>query len=216
MRLPRNGRRSSHNFPLPSQISRKQRNVSALGRSTASVFHLMRCMEIALRSIARCLEIPDPIRPAERNWGAILRELKKAMDERSAGGKWTKDDLQFFENAYVSVDAVRNSWRNPTMHVERTYTEEDADVMPRASAATRLASLSYPLTVTAMAGECPGRCRAHSSRTACSSLALPGVRWKSKDGRRIGPEVDFGRGRPCYASSPGPDSAALLRTAVET
>lgn len=45
----------------------------ALGRSTAAVFHLMRLMEIGIRALARCLQIPDPVKPAERNWAMILR-----------------------------------------------------------------------------------------------------------------------------------------------
>lgn len=43
----------------------------ALGRATAAVFHLMRLMEIAVRAVARCLGIPDPIRPADRGWGVV-------------------------------------------------------------------------------------------------------------------------------------------------
>jgi hypothetical protein len=105
----------------------------ALNRATAYVFHLMRCMEIALRAVARCLGIPNPTRPAERNWGAIIRELKTAIDARNAGATWTNaDDRQFFEDAYVSIDSVRNAWRNATMRVERTYTEEDAEDVWRA------------------------------------------------------------------------------------
>jgi hypothetical protein len=41
----------------------------ALGRGTACVFHLMRTMEIGILATARCLGIPDPTKPAERNWG---------------------------------------------------------------------------------------------------------------------------------------------------
>jgi hypothetical protein len=41
----------------------------ALGRPTACVFHLMRLMEIGIGAVARCLQIPDPVKPSERNWG---------------------------------------------------------------------------------------------------------------------------------------------------
>jgi hypothetical protein len=33
----------------------------------------------------------------------------------------------FFESLHASIDAVKNPWRNATMHVERVYTEEDAE-----------------------------------------------------------------------------------------
>ena len=49
----------------------------ALGRPTACVFHLMRVMEIAVRAVARCLGVPDPMRPAEKNWGFVLGEIWK-------------------------------------------------------------------------------------------------------------------------------------------
>src|ERR1700730_11200862 len=52
----------------------------ALSRPTASVFHLMRMMEIGVRAVARCLDIPDPTRAADRNWGNILREIKNDLD----------------------------------------------------------------------------------------------------------------------------------------
>ena len=55
----------------------------ALGRATAGVFHLMRLMEIAVRSIARCLDIPDPIQPAQRNWGVVLKKVREGIE-----GKW--------------------------------------------------------------------------------------------------------------------------------
>jgi hypothetical protein len=89
----------------------------ALGRPTASVFHLMRVMEIAVRAVARCLSIPDPIKPAERNWGFVLGETRKGIE-----AKWptTADrisgDGATFESLYASLDAVKNPWRNDTMH----------------------------------------------------------------------------------------------------
>lgn len=99
----------------------------SLGRHTAAVFHMMRIMEIGIRAMARCLQVPDPVKPAERNWGIILKKMKDAMD-----GKWPTmaaritGDGALFENLYASLDAVKNPWRNDTMHVERKYTDEEA------------------------------------------------------------------------------------------
>jgi hypothetical protein len=102
----------------------------ALGRSTAAVFHLMRVMEIGIRAVARCLQIPDPTQPPNRNWGNILREIKADLDAhtgRSPTKTWTvPNDKEFFESAYVSLDAVRVAWRNTTMHVEKKYTDDEA------------------------------------------------------------------------------------------
>lgn len=100
----------------------------ALGRYTAAVFHLMRIMEIGIAAVARCLGIPDPVKPAERNWGNILKAINNGIQ-----AKWPNSadrmhgDGAFFEDVYASLDAVRNPWRNATMHVERKYTPDDAE-----------------------------------------------------------------------------------------
>jgi hypothetical protein len=103
----------------------------ALSRPTASVFHLMRLMEYGLRAVAQCLSIPDPIKPSGRNWGGILGAIKTDIDAHS-GQSPTKiwalpTDKEIFENAYASLDAVRVAWRNPTMHVENKYTDDEAE-----------------------------------------------------------------------------------------
>jgi hypothetical protein len=105
----------------------------ALSRPTAAVFHLMRLMEIGIRAVARCLGIADPTRAADRNWGNILREIKADLDAHSGAAPtkvWTvAGDKQFFDGAYGSLDAVRVAWRNPTMHVEKKYTADEAELV---------------------------------------------------------------------------------------
>src|ERR1700730_16644282 len=100
----------------------------ALSRPTASVFHLMRLMEIGVRSVARCLQVPDPIQPADRSWGAVLKKVRDGIDAkwptvaaRSAG------DGEVFDVLYASLDAVKNPWRNSTMHPANKYTVEEAE-----------------------------------------------------------------------------------------
>lgn len=102
----------------------------ALDRHTATVFHLMRVMEIGVRSVARCLSIPDPIKDADRNWGRLLEKIKQEMDQRNAlrPALWSAaSDREFFAEVYVSLDAVRVAWRNTTMHVESKYTADEAE-----------------------------------------------------------------------------------------
>jgi hypothetical protein len=119
------------NFPGATYEAHQAGKCLAIGCDTAAVFHMMRIMEIGLRSVARCLEIPDPTKAAERNWGAMLRDIKKDMESRS-GQSPTKawknpDDKEFFESVYASIDAVRVAWRNTTMHVEIKYTPDEAE-----------------------------------------------------------------------------------------
>lgn len=99
---------------------------AALGRYTASVFHLMRVLEIGIGAIRQCLGIPDPVKASGRNWGAMLKSFRdNALDVKTK--VWRGDDKQFFEEAYASLDAVRVAWRNSTMHVENKYTPDEAE-----------------------------------------------------------------------------------------
>lgn len=95
---------------------------SALGRSTAAVFHLMRIMEIGLGAVHSCLGINVQLVGNDRNWGNILNRIR---DEIKRRGKWSEHDL--FQEMYALLDAVKDSWRNTTMHVEKKYTPEEAD-----------------------------------------------------------------------------------------
>ncbi len=100
----------------------------ALGRSTAATFHLMRLLEVGIRALARCLGITDPIKPSQRNWAVILQSIKDGI-----GAKWPSsqakqlDGADIFDELYASLDAVKNPWRNATMHVDNKYTNEEAE-----------------------------------------------------------------------------------------
>lgn len=99
----------------------------ALARPTASVFHSMRMIEVAVGSLAKRLGIPDPIKPAERNWGIVLGKVKAAMEQNyTATARMHGSEGAFIESVYVTLDAIKNPWRNTTMHVESVYTDEEA------------------------------------------------------------------------------------------
>jgi hypothetical protein len=99
----------------------------AAGRDTACVFHLMRVMEVGLRALAASLN--DPKLDPKRNpsWDSILGkcgdELEKSVRDRSP--EWRQDDV-FYSTATANLRAVKDAWRNPTMHVEQNYNEETA------------------------------------------------------------------------------------------
>jgi hypothetical protein len=58
--------------------------------------------------------------------GNILRAIRDDLAARSDSSSQkistVPNDKEFFESAYVSLDAVRVAWRNITMHVENKYT----------------------------------------------------------------------------------------------
>jgi hypothetical protein len=99
----------------------------AFDRHTAGVFHLMRVMEAGLRKLGESLN--DPTINPERNpsWEAILRrgdkELAKHYEDRSP--EW-RTDPQFFNTAMANLRAVKDAWRNPTLHVDHDYDGQEA------------------------------------------------------------------------------------------
>ncbi|MGA2690951.1 MAG: hypothetical protein ABSF76_01180 [Opitutaceae bacterium] len=99
----------------------------ALDRYTACVFHLMRALEIGLRVLSKSLKIPDQTKDAERNWGKMLKAIKEEIELRNQrrSSNWRKKK-HFYESTYALLEAVRNPWRNASMHVDINYDEEKA------------------------------------------------------------------------------------------
>lgn len=102
----------------------------ALGRSTASAFHLIRSLEAVIRAISRCLHISDPIKGADRNWGKMLDLVKKEIDRRwPASSDRMAGDGRFFEESYGILASIKNPYRNATMHFDTKYTTEEAKLL---------------------------------------------------------------------------------------
>lgn len=98
-----------------------------LGRPTAAVFHCMRMLEISIKALAKRLNIADPVKPAEKNWGIMLGAIKGEIDNKfPVSTRMPGTEGHLLERIYSSLDAVKNPWRNATMHVEAVYTEAEA------------------------------------------------------------------------------------------
>jgi hypothetical protein len=113
-------------FPSASYEIEEAGKCLALGRTTASAFHSIRCLEAGIRAIARCLGISDPTKGAERSWMIILRTIKAEIDRRWPPSHIHRGDADFFGDAYASLSGMQNPWRNATMHLDQTYTTEHA------------------------------------------------------------------------------------------
>lgn len=102
----------------------------ALGRDTASAFHAIRCLEGGIRAVSRCLGIPDPTKGTDRNWSNLLRKIDDAIK-----AKWPlardrfSGDGQFFEEVYGALSGMQNPYRNATMHLDATYSRDEANVI---------------------------------------------------------------------------------------
>jgi hypothetical protein len=94
----------------------------ALGRATACVMHLMRVCESGLTALAKALGVPR-----QNDWGSYLREIEaKLAAATKAAGKRSPLE-QFYAEASIGIDNVRRAWRNPTMHIENSYSPERAE-----------------------------------------------------------------------------------------
>jgi hypothetical protein len=84
--------------------------------------HLCRIVEVGLEALAvNRLNLPK--RP---NWGQQLNEIERELTARyKTSGVRTPDGL-FLSEAAAQIGHIKTAWRNPTMHVDRRYTNEQA------------------------------------------------------------------------------------------
>ena len=106
----------------------------ALGRYTASVFHLMRITEKGMDALAETLGIFGEYQtwdPKIRKMVKVLvDELRKGYDNMSPA---IKGRLDFFKQATERLTAVQHALRNETMHSRSHYGREDAIDIYRAT-----------------------------------------------------------------------------------
>ncbi|HMH50637.1 MAG TPA: hypothetical protein VK548_10420 [Candidatus Acidoferrum sp.] len=95
----------------------------AVGRYTACVYHAMRVMEIGLNAV--CVELGVPIYLP--SWDAKLKKVDTALEGLAQQqGTLPRKRWGFFREVNVNWRSVQTAWRNQTMHIEKTYTQERA------------------------------------------------------------------------------------------
>lgn len=88
----------------------------ALDEWTATVFHLMRAAECALRDVAAELGVQDIDR---KTFGQLVQEARTKNDALPS----SDPKKQFLAEALVSLDLFRDAWRNPVAHGRDNYDE---------------------------------------------------------------------------------------------
>lgn len=109
------------NFPSANEDVYEACKCLALGRSTACVMHLMRACEVALKGLASALEVSE-----QGDWGSYLRKIAETLEKRGKTASKRSADEQFFSEAAANFEHLKRAWRNPTMHVDKTYSTERA------------------------------------------------------------------------------------------
>jgi hypothetical protein len=112
-------------FPNATEDIAEAARCLALQRPTATVFHLMRVMELALRALARKLKVTT-INPNVENWNKITDHVNKAINALPAKTSAEQKKKAQFGAASAHLNSVRIAWRNEVMHPKQSYSREEA------------------------------------------------------------------------------------------
>lgn len=107
------------NFPTANSEIIEAGNCFAFDRFTACVFHLMRSLEVVLKSLFLGLGLPPLASAGSQNWNGILREIRNKLDTDKKIPDWN-----FYDGGYAFLVAAKNPMRNATMHVDVVYPDE--------------------------------------------------------------------------------------------
>lgn len=100
------GAQVANKFPGASEDVKEAGNCGALGQGTASVFHLMRAMELAVGQLAEALRIGN----LDREWGKLLSDIHAKIESMPKGP--TRDE---WSECHANLYHVKQAWRNKTM-----------------------------------------------------------------------------------------------------
>jgi hypothetical protein len=122
------GQQVSDQFPSAGFDIEEAANCLALGRSTACVMHLARVVEVGLKSARMGLQLPPLPIGKQSNWGEVLHQIWDEVGSRNkaADPVWMRQEKPFYENVHSDLSSVKNAWRNPSMHADKSYDAERA------------------------------------------------------------------------------------------
>jgi hypothetical protein len=103
-------------FPSASHDILEAGKCYACERFDATVYHLMRAMEVALKCLATRLNVKY-----YPGWGSYLNKIDKVLKSKAKSGKLRKKRLLFLGNAASLLRAVKEAWRDETMHMAGKY-----------------------------------------------------------------------------------------------
>ncbi len=103
----------------------------ALGHNTASVFHLMRVLELGLTALGKVFGVSL----AHTNWGNAIGDIEKKIREMHADPAWKAlSDWREQQETYAQMAShfgiLKDAWRNYTAHIRGKYEPSEAhDIM---------------------------------------------------------------------------------------
>lgn len=117
------GQDVSAKFKAASSDIQSAGNCLALGQGTACVFHLMRAMEIAVRTLSKRLNVTITPQTTWRQMTGQMDDKIRKMSDKTERLKRKKND---WEGARANLHHVGSVWRNNTMHPATSYTPSQA------------------------------------------------------------------------------------------
>jgi HEPN domain-containing protein len=117
------GKEAHDRFPLAIDDIEEAGKCLSLGQGTACVLHTMRVMEVGLKALGRALGIPYA-----PSWESYLSQISSniAKKHKVKTLKWKRDE-KFYRDLSGDLLTIKQAWRNPTMHVDRKYSAEEAE-----------------------------------------------------------------------------------------
>ena len=113
-------------FRIIPEIAEDVQNASkclAFGHYTASVFHMMRAMEICVRKCGQELGVTVINKNNKyETWRQITGKLNQKIEKIQ-----NNEEKAEWSSIYARLDAVALAWRNDTMHPKNTYDKAEAE-----------------------------------------------------------------------------------------
>lgn len=109
---------------------------------TASVFHALRSIELPLTRMVQSFGVEG-----FKNWNSPLNELETLVRDRENSRKIPNWEAQkdFYTDAINHLFAIKNAWRNYTMHLQLRFDREECEeVLLSAKAFMRKAAKIVP------------------------------------------------------------------------
>jgi hypothetical protein len=115
-------------FPSASFEIREAGSCIAADLNTAGVFHLMRAVEIGLRSLAIHLKAVKKSEIEHLQWSTIIEQIESKIRPFKTMPKSKKKSaaLEFYHGVMGEFYAFKDVWRNNVMHTKRNYNAHDA------------------------------------------------------------------------------------------
>jgi len=67
----------------------------------------------------------------QHDWGAYLRKINDELETRRKSSGARSLPEQFYAEVGITIDRMRVAWRNPTFHVDKSYSTDRAEEILR-------------------------------------------------------------------------------------